>query len=48
MNDALAAAKPETPEGARLWANNLVIWTAWNHVRTVTALAATALFALAR
>lgn len=48
MNDALAAAKPGSPEGAKLWASYLVNWTAWNHVRTIAAIAATALFALAR
>lgn len=48
MNDALAAANPDTPEGVKLWESYLVNWSAWNHVRTVAALAATALFALAR
>ena len=47
MNDALASAKPASPDSARLWANYLTTWTAWNHVRTVASLAATALFALA-
>ncbi len=47
MNDALAAAKPQSAEGAQLWANYLVNWTMWNHVRTVSALAATISFVLA-
>lgn len=47
MNDALAAVKPDSPEGARVWANYLTNWTFWNHVRTVAALAATAAFTLA-
>lgn len=47
MNDALAAAKPDSHDGAALWATYVSNWTAWNHVRTVAALAATALFALA-
>lgn len=47
MNDALAAAKPESTQGAELWAKYLVNWTAWNHVRTIASIAATALFALA-
>jgi uncharacterized membrane protein len=48
-NNALAAADPASVDGARVWADYLVTWTRWNHVRTVTALAAAALltFALA-
>lgn len=46
-NDALAAVVPASPEGARLWADYLSSWTAWNHVRTVAALAAAASFGLA-
>lgn len=46
-NDALAAVAPASPEGARLWADYLSSWTAWNHVRTVAALAAAAAFSLA-
>lgn len=41
-NNALAAADPASAEGARVWANYLVTWTAWNHVRTAAALAAAA------
>ncbi len=47
LNDALAIAKPDSAEGASLWARYLVDWTFWNHIRTVTALAAAALFAIA-
>ncbi|MBV9468170.1 MAG: DUF1772 domain-containing protein [Abitibacteriaceae bacterium] len=47
MNDALAAVSPASHEGAKVWANYLTNWTAWNHVRTITSLAATAAFALA-
>ena len=46
-NDALAAVAPASPEGARLWADYLSSWTAWNHVRTMAALAAAASFSLA-
>lgn len=46
-NDALAAVAPADPESARLWANYLSSWTAWNHVRTAAALAAAASFSLA-
>jgi uncharacterized membrane protein len=46
-NNALAAAAPADPDSARLWASYLTSWTAWNHVRTAAALAATASFILA-
>lgn len=42
-NDALAALDPTTAEAARFWADFLTGWTAWNHVRTLTALLAAAL-----
>jgi uncharacterized membrane protein len=44
LNDAIAVAKPETADGARLWADYLSAWTNWNHVRTVASLAASAAF----
>jgi uncharacterized membrane protein len=47
LNDALAAVKPDTPEGARLWASYLTTWTAWNHIRTVAGLAASAFLTIA-
>lgn len=47
LNDALAIAKPDSSEGANLWANYLTNWTFWNHVRTIAALAAAALFTIA-
>lgn len=47
LNDALAVVKPESPEGANLWAKYLTNWTFWNHVRTVSSLAAAALISLA-
>jgi uncharacterized membrane protein len=47
LNDALAAVKPDSPEGARLWTSYLATWTAWNHVRTVAALVAAASLTLA-
>ncbi|HSS65716.1 MAG TPA: anthrone oxygenase family protein [Gammaproteobacteria bacterium] len=46
-NDALAAVDPESADGARLWADYLKSWTAWNHVRTAAALASAALFTVA-
>ena len=39
-NDALAAVDPDSDDGARVWAGYVRSWTAWNHVRTVAALAA--------
>lgn len=47
LNDALARAEPESAAGVRLWGTYLTTWTMWNHVRTVAAVGATALFALA-
>ncbi|PSB20051.1 DUF1772 domain-containing protein [Phormidesmis priestleyi ULC007] len=47
LNDALAIVKPESPEGANLWARYLTDWTFWNHVRTLVALVAAVLFAIA-
>ena len=44
LNDALASAKPGSPEAARLWANYLATWTMWNHVRTFAAVLALAAF----
>lgn len=41
-NNALAAVDPASADGARVWSRYLVSWTAWNHVRTLASLAATA------
>jgi len=46
-NDALAAAEPNSADAAKLWARYLAEWTAWNHVRTATALAAAAVLTIA-
>ena len=46
-NNALAAVDPASDDGVRTWRRYLTEWTAWNHVRTVTALAATASLILA-
>lgn len=42
LNEALAKANPDSLEGTNLWAQYLTQWTFWNHIRTVAALAATA------
>jgi uncharacterized membrane protein len=47
LNGALAIAKPDSPEGATLWAKYLTDWTFWNHVRTIAAIAAATLFTIA-
>ncbi len=47
LNDALAIAKPDSTEGANLWAKYLTNWTIWNHVRTIAALAAAAILMIA-
>ena len=46
-NDALAAADPQSADGARIWAAYVSSWTAWNHVRTASALAAAVSLTLA-
>jgi len=47
LNDALAAVDPSGAEGAALWARYLRDWTFWNHIRTITSLAASVLFMIA-
>ncbi len=46
LNDALAAVEQGSTPGVDLWVRYQKRWTAWNHVRTVAALAATALFSI--
>jgi uncharacterized membrane protein len=45
-NDALAALDPDSASAVAAWMGYLSGWTAWNHVRTVAALLATALLIL--
>lgn len=42
-NDSLAGLDPVGAESAQLWTDYVRVWTAWNHVRTIAALAASAL-----
>ena len=42
-NNALASVDAASIDGATLWADYVVSWTAWNHVRAIAALIATAL-----
>jgi uncharacterized membrane protein len=46
-NDALALVDPNGPGAAHAWAQYLTPWTAWNHLRTLTAVAGTATFVVA-
>ncbi|MBW4617837.1 MAG: DUF1772 domain-containing protein [Cyanosarcina radialis HA8281-LM2] len=46
LNDTLAIAKPDSTEGANLWAKYLTDWTMWNHVRTAAALGSAALLSV--
>jgi uncharacterized membrane protein len=46
-NDALATVDPDSPDAARHWEQYLRGWTAGNHVRTVSAVAAAALLTIA-
>jgi uncharacterized membrane protein len=47
LNNALAPLDPVAPASAATWTAYLATWTAWNHARTVTALAATLAFTIA-
>ncbi len=47
LNDALAIIKPDSLEGAALWAKYLTHWTFWNHVRTIGSLMAATLLTIA-
>ncbi len=47
LNDALARVEPSSTIGLNLWSSYLTNWTIWNHIRTVSALAAAALFTIA-
>ena len=46
-NDALAPLHPSAPASAHLWSEYVRVWTAWNHVRTIAAIAASAFMMLA-
>ena len=46
-NDALAKLAPTDPTSTSLWSGYVASWTAWNHVRTLAALAAAASFSVA-
>jgi uncharacterized membrane protein len=47
LNEVLAKVESVSTDGATLWASYLTNWTFWNHLRTIAALAAAGLFAIA-
>ena len=47
LNDALAAVDPASAAGGSLWTRYQSGWTLWNHVRTMSAAVASALFIIA-
>lgn len=47
LNNALAAVDPEAAEAVWVWTRYRRQWSAWNHVRTVSSVAAGAWFAYA-
>jgi len=47
LNNSLAAISPSGPDAAEHWASYVRRWTAWNHVRTIAAAAASAAFTIA-
>jgi uncharacterized membrane protein len=46
-NNALATLDPASAESAQFWADYIAGWTLWNHVRTITAIAAASLLMIA-
>ena len=46
-NEALASVRPGDPDAESRWTDYVANWTAWNHVRTVAALAGAASFGIA-
>lgn len=46
LNNELAGVQPDSAKGQQVWGRYLSDWVWWNHIRTIAALAATALFVL--
>lgn len=46
-NEALASVTPNDPDAESRWTVYVATWTAWNHVRTIAALAGAAAFGIA-
>ncbi len=47
LNNRLAKLHPQSTGAASIWGEYLTQWTAWNHLRTLAALAAAALLTIA-
>lgn len=47
LNNALVAADATSAGGQEIWRNYITNWTFWNHIRTVSSLAALVFFILA-
>lgn len=47
LNNALAAVRADNVDAVKLWSDYVVVWNGWNHVRTVSSLAALGSFILA-
>ena len=47
LNNGLAAQSPQSADAANRWDEYIMKWTAWNHARTVAALAAAATLIIA-
>jgi uncharacterized membrane protein len=47
LNNQLEKLSPETADGAVQWTSYVHSWTAWNHVRAITCVAAAALLTIA-
>jgi uncharacterized membrane protein len=47
LNNRLAAVKPDSADGRKVWAEYLSTWTNWNHVRMAASLLAAADFIVA-
>ena len=47
LNNALATVTPDSAAGAELWRRYVAEWTNWNHVRTLAAIAGSALLIIA-
>jgi uncharacterized membrane protein len=47
LNNRLATVHPQAADAASYWNEYVTTWTAWNHVRTVAALAAAAALTIA-
>jgi uncharacterized membrane protein len=47
LNNRIVHVRPESETAAKVWKDYLPAWALWNHVRVVTALAASACFIMA-